>query len=244
MKEKIYTIPINDAVDAGGFCPFCLMHKRLEESAVSYAVGPAMMEPDFRQLTNEKGFCNKHMRDLHAESKALALALVMDTHLEAVANILETDLKSRKKVHFKKGSTSKEEFIKALEKVSSSCVICDNIEDTFARYFDTFLFMLKKDDGFRGRVLGSDGFCMEHFSRLSSLAAREYSDGEFEKYFLPIIDLQRNRIKEYNTHIKNFVNNFDYRNANNKTEVPEDLLLKTGHLLNGDFQPKEKKLNI
>jgi len=244
MKEKIYTIPINDAVDAGAFCPFCLMYKRLEESAVSYAVGPAMMEPDFRQLTNEKGFCKKHMQQLHAESKALALALVLDTHLERVSGTLETDLKREKKGIIKKGSASKAEFVKLLEKVNSSCVICDNIEDTFARYFDTFLFMLKKDRDFWGKVLETEGFCMEHFSRLISLAAKEYSDSDFEKKILPVIDLQKRRIKEYNTHIKNFVKNFDYRNVNNKTDVPNEILLKTGQLLNGEFQPQEKKLNI
>ena len=59
MKETIYTIPINDALEKECFCPLCEMYKDLEESEVRYAVGPAMMEPDFRELTNKKGFCKK-----------------------------------------------------------------------------------------------------------------------------------------------------------------------------------------
>ena len=243
MKEKIYTIPINDAVDAGSFCPFCHLYDRLEKSAVSYAVGPAMMEPDFRQLTNAKGFCKKHMRDLHAQSKALPLALVMDTHLETLAELLGSDLSSGKKSLFKKGEAVKSEFAEKLGKISSSCVVCEKIDDTFGRYFDTFVYMLKKESGFFEKVLSTDGFCMEHFALLAEVAASELSDGDFEKYFLPLVSLQKKRVEAYNEHIKNFVNNFDYRNANNKTPVPENLLLKTGHLLNGEFEPKEKTLD-
>ncbi|MBR5586623.1 MAG: hypothetical protein IKW02_01540 [Clostridia bacterium] len=243
MKEKIYTIPINDALDAGGFCPFCQMFDRLEKNAVSYAVGPAMMEPDFRQLTNAKGFCKKHMRDLHAQSKALPLALVMDTHLAELDSLLSTDFSGGKKSLFKKGESVKDGFAKKLSDVATSCVVCDSINDTFSRYFDTFVYMLKKEKGFLEKVLASDGFCIEHFARLAEIAANEMADAEFEKYFLPVINLQKKRVQEFNAHIKNFVNNFDYRNANNKAEVPENLLLKTGNLLNGEFEPKEKKLD-
>lgn len=242
MKEKIYTIPINDALDAGSFCPFCHMYERLEKNAVSYAVGPAMMEPDFRQLTNAKGFCQKHMRDLHAESKALPLALVIDTHLAELDGILDTDFGGKKPL-FKKGESAKDIFAAKLSKVTSSCVVCDSINDTFDRYFDTFVYMLKKEKGFLEKVLASGGFCMDHFARLAEVAAKEMSDGEFEKYFLPVINLQKARVREYNVHIKNFVNNFDYRNADNKAVVPENLLLKAGNLLNGEFKPKEKKLD-
>ena len=93
------------------------------------------------------------------------------------------------------------------------------------------------------KVLATDGFCMEHFARLAEIAAKEMSDSEFEKYFLPVVNLQKKRVQEFNVHIKNFVNNFDYRNADNKAVVPENLLLKTGNLLNGEFEPKEKTLD-
>ncbi len=40
MKETIYTIPINEALEKQCFCPLCEMYKDLERSKVKYAVGP------------------------------------------------------------------------------------------------------------------------------------------------------------------------------------------------------------
>lgn len=243
MKEKIYTIPINEALDSDDFCPFCHMHRQLEDDAVRYTVGPAMMEPDFRAVTNENGFCQKHMRALHAESKALPLALVMDSHLSRVEDLLSFNTVPDKKSLFKKFKTPKESFVSALAKLSESCAVCSRIEHTFSRYIYSFIYMLKKESGFLEKVLASDGFCMEHFSALSSAAAKELSDSEFEKYFVPIISLQKERAAKYHAYIKNFANSFDYRNAGQKIDSPKDILLKTGHLLNGTFLPKSKKLD-
>ena len=58
-KETIYTIPINEAFEKNSECPLCEIEKRLEKEAVEYALGPAMMEPDHRELSNQKGYCNK-----------------------------------------------------------------------------------------------------------------------------------------------------------------------------------------
>lgn len=243
MKEKIYTIPINEAIEQDSFCPFCHLHRSLEEDAVRYTVGPAMMEPDFRIITNEKGFCRKHMRDLHAESKALPLSLVIDTHLDTIESIFNTDLKPSKKSLFKKAQNNKDSFISELSKLSSSCAVCERIEHTFSRYFDTFIYMLKKEKGFLDKVMSADGFCMGHFSRLALSAKEGLTDAEFEKYFVPIVTLQKKRIGQYHTYIKNFANSFDYRNAGKKIDAPKDILLKAGNLLNGEFDAKPKKLD-
>ena len=48
MKETIYTIPINEAYDENCECPLCFLYSRLEKEAVEYALGAAMMEPDYR----------------------------------------------------------------------------------------------------------------------------------------------------------------------------------------------------
>ena len=36
MKEKIYTIPVNDAFDKDCECPLCAMYQELENNAVEY----------------------------------------------------------------------------------------------------------------------------------------------------------------------------------------------------------------
>ena len=43
MKEQIYTIPVNEAFDTPCECPLCVLEKRLEDEAVEYALGAAMI---------------------------------------------------------------------------------------------------------------------------------------------------------------------------------------------------------
>ena len=42
MKEKIYTIPVNDAFSSDCECPICSMYKALEDDAVSYTMDPVI----------------------------------------------------------------------------------------------------------------------------------------------------------------------------------------------------------
>lgn len=243
MKEKIYTIPINEALDEDCFCPFCAMYDRLEEDAVQYTVGPAMMEPDFRIITNRTGFCQKHIRELNSQSKALPLSLVLGTHLDSLCEIMDADLTSSKKGFFKKGESAIDETFKHLNDVSCSCAVCDRINNTFDRYFEVFVYMLKKESGFLDKVLSKEGFCMEHFVRLFDAAKKSLSDSDFQKYFVPIANLQKKRLKTVKEYINKFSNSFDYRNIGKEKDFPSDIILQASYLLNGTFKPKPKKLD-
>ena len=59
MKETIYTIPINEAFDTECSCAICAIENRIESEEIEYALGPAMMEPDFRIISNQKGFWHR-----------------------------------------------------------------------------------------------------------------------------------------------------------------------------------------
>ncbi len=243
MKETIYTIPINEAFDAGDFCPFCNMENKLEEDAIAYTLGPAMMEVDFRTTTNEKGFCKKHIRELGAQSKALPLSLVFDSHLANINELFNADFSSGGGKLFKKKDNEKFRFASSMQHIASSCAICSRIENTFSHYIKSFFYMLKKEDGFLEKVLSSDGFCMEHFAKLCTYGTDFLSDGEYKKLFVPIIELQKNRVCIYHSYIKTFSQSFDYRNIGKEMDFPKDILHKTSELLNGEFEPKQKKLD-
>lgn len=240
MREKIYTIPINEAFEQEGFCPFCYIYKKLEREAVEYTLGPAMMEPDFRIFTNERGFCRNHMRELHGLRNALSLALVEDTHLDVVKGFFEEALVPEKKSLFKKEKSRKEIFAEKLNKVSASCAVCDKVNKTFSDYIETFVFMLKTEKDFPQKVVQSDGFCLEHFAKIAEVACNKLSNSEFDKYFVPIIEKQKLRVEGYHSDVKKFEESFDYRNAGKPLEVPKDTLLKAGYLLNGEFEPKNQ----
>ena len=55
MKEKLYTIPINDAFAMDSECPICAMKTILENNAVEFTMGPSYMEDDIRMETDRTG---------------------------------------------------------------------------------------------------------------------------------------------------------------------------------------------
>ena len=67
MKEKLYTIPVNEGFEAEDECPFCAMERKAEQSAIRYYAGPgaSYMEPDVRASTDKAGFCGSHMKKLY-----------------------------------------------------------------------------------------------------------------------------------------------------------------------------------
>ena len=39
MKEKLYTIPLNDAMNAGDECPFCYIERNVEQDLLDFTLG-------------------------------------------------------------------------------------------------------------------------------------------------------------------------------------------------------------
>ena len=80
--EKIYMIPVNDAYSGASECPFCALKNKAENDYLEYYLGPSLMEPDTRKITNKTGFCPEHMGKLNKSvTNRLGLGLVMHTHL-------------------------------------------------------------------------------------------------------------------------------------------------------------------
>ena len=54
MKEKLYTIPLNDAVNASDECPFCFIERELEQNSLDFVLGnsSSYMESDIRDQTD------------------------------------------------------------------------------------------------------------------------------------------------------------------------------------------------
>ena len=118
MKETIYTIPVSEAYEKDCECPLCELERNLENEAVEYALGAAMMEPDFRINSNDKGYCRRHFTKMFYSGSKLPLALVLDTHLE------ETEKKIR---HFEKSAEKIKSEKKGVFKKSPAADVADEI---------------------------------------------------------------------------------------------------------------------
>lgn len=160
------TIPIWDAYKQETECPLCAMEAACERQFLDVALGGAMMEPDTRVATNEKGFCAEHFRKLYAMENKLSLALMTHTHLkdviasahkaaEPLRKAVDAERKKNPVARAAGGVTKSTPVHKQLEQLAAhvdgrmdSCFICERIETTMARYVETICYLYKKDESF------------------------------------------------------------------------------------------------
>ena len=66
MKEQLYTIPLNEAVDANDECPFCFVERAIEQDLLDFCLGSgsSYMEADIREMTDKAGFCRMHFKKM------------------------------------------------------------------------------------------------------------------------------------------------------------------------------------
>ena len=221
MKEQIYTIPINEAFDEICECPLCVIERNLEKEAIEYELGPAMMEPDHRMESNEKGYCRRHLEMMLESPNKLSLALILDTHLTEVRKKI-SGLSVEKKGFFKKEKPSIKETV-------DSCMVCQKIEKTMERYCDVLADMWKDEEDFRKKFNESKGFCLPHFEMLL-----KYGNGDF---FKALIEKEEKELVRINDDIHKFTLKFDYRNRDMEwgtaKDAPERCVAKTvGYIKN------------
>ncbi len=214
MKETIYTIPINESLDENTECPFCHLLNSLEKEAVDYTLGAAMMEPDYRILCNEKGFCNRHANMLFKKPNKLSLALILDSRIDEVLK------------NFSPKKAEKKGFLKRQDKkikTEGTCVICDKLESTLDRYSEVFFYMWEKDSDLKEKVLSSKGFCLPHFEYLSKKAQIHLKNPD--DFLIPAYELQKKELLRIKEEIHHFTLKFDYRNQDlpwgNSQDAPE-----------------------
>ncbi len=240
MKDTIYTIPVTEIFDEEYFCPFCALYKRLEEEEVSYAVGPAMMEPDYRALTNAKGFCQNHIIMLNALPKVLPLALVLKSRMNNLSEKLKMPALPEKAK--KKDVKLIDEYISNLEKTADTCVICDRIESNTERYFKTFIDLINEKEEFFSKVKNSGGFCIPHYIKILTHAKKALNTKELKKILPGLDELQQKKFNKLKSDTEIFIDSFDYKNAGKPCSAPGDTVTKSSFLLNGEFTPQKKTL--
>ncbi len=232
MKEKIYTIPVNEAFDEDSECPLCRLYKKTEDEVLNYVLGPSYMEEDVRCETNKMGFCENHIIKMFNARNRLGVALMADTHLKQINKdldkILKDEQRTEKKVLFKKSASSPlESYTKDL---SSSCYVCTRIEQRMNSYIETFLYLWKKESEFQDKVTSGKGFCLNHFSYLMSEAKVRMNEKDFMKFSDILIPLQKENLKRIESELDWFIQKFDYLNHDtpwgNSKDALERAILK------------------
>ena len=231
MKEKIYTIPVTEAFREDCECPLCVMEKKLEDEAIEYTIGPSMMEPDHRIITNEKGFCNRHFSKLYnIQKNRLALGLVIDTHMvEQNSELKKLFEKKKKSVESEikislvqnlsdkiKGKTSDtdkliEAMIDKLSKLENTCTICEKIDNTMDRFIDVVFYLYIREADFKKLFSEKKGFCIKHFKLLLEGSMKYLNQRQRPEFINNLMQMQLSNLERVQEDVNWFVKKFDYR---------------------------------
>ena len=238
MKEKLHTIPVNEAFDTDCECPLCVMHKSLEDKAIDFTMGPSYMEDDVRGETSRLGFCQKHLEQLYQNQNRLGLALILKSHMDLLMKevVKQTGANGKLPVPSllkKKGEQSG--LSTHLEKVMSTCYICEKIENTFERYMATLFHLYRTEKEFQHKFTACKGFCTNHYSLLHSLAPKFLRGEELKDFIKELDTLYIENMKRVRDDLEWFINKFDYRYAEEPWKNAKDALtramLKTNSII-------------
>ena len=204
LKEHIYTIPVTEAFSNNkDRCPFCALAEKLERDELDIILGASMMEPDVRSETNQKGFCSRHFNKMFGMKNRLGLALMLESHLESLKKELKTGNIFSRDI----GAKSAER----IEKLSSSCYVCDRIEDKISKMFTTAAYLYNEEKEFRTSFEAVRYFCLDHYREYILAAKRVLGKEEYAE----LVRAANKKVTAYLESLKDdislFCKKFDYR---------------------------------
>lgn len=204
MKEKIYTIPINEAFAVFDGCPMCRLYAQLEKDSLSFVMGGAMMEPDVRLQTNRLGFCAKHLARMMAMNNRLSLALMLESHLSDV---------HRHTLAAASGGRDAQKAAGALREAADSCYVCSRVSHFFGMYEENTVYLWKTEPEFRDRFSRQSGFCLPHFAGLLACAQKQLGKKDFGQFAAQFSELEARQTRTVLENVSTFCKSFDHRFA-------------------------------
>lgn len=243
MKEQLYTIPLNDAINAGDECPFCFIERNVEQDLLDFTLGSgsSYMESDIREATDKAGFCRSHFKKMFDYGNTLGNGWILKTHYQQMHREMMaqfksfTPSKSTLMGKFKKSSDRTNPIAVWAEEKEQSCYICKRFEETYDRYLDTFFVMYKKDEAFREKVASGKGFCLTHFGDLMEASEQKLNDKEKAVFYPAIFKLMDENIARLSEDVSWLVEKFDYRNKDADWKNSKDAIQRGMQKLKGGY---------
>lgn len=241
MKEQIYTIPVNEAYDTDSECPMCALEEKLENDALDYTLGAAMMEQDFREYSDKNGYCNRHFGMLFDRQNKLPLALILDTHMQEIRKKLKETIKHAPKGGglFKKKDGYAAKLSEQLKAIEEGCIVCDKINKTMERYADVLMYMWVNDTEFRAKFERSKGLCIKHMRLLCDMADKSIGS-KANEFLSSMSEKEMQELDRIQNDIHRFTEKFDYRNKDMEWGTAKDAPIRTIEKLTGNVNCKNK----
>lgn len=242
MKEQLYTIPLNDAVNAGDECPFCYIERNIEQDLLDFVLGSgsSYMEADIREMTDKAGFCRAHFQKMFDYGNTLGNAWILKTHYMQMIGEMQKTFEGFKPGKIRLKKKLREEKANGnpigmwVQKKEESCYICNQYEKTYARYLDTFFYMFKQDQAFRDKIKNSKGFCLPHFGDLCA-SDMVLSEKDRDAFYACVIPLMEENMKRVAEDVAWMVEKFDYRNKDADWKNSKDAIQRGMQKLKGGY---------
>jgi hypothetical protein len=247
MIEKIYTIPVSEAFETDSECALCRLESRFEDECAEYYLGPSLMEPDNREVTNEKGFCRSHFSLLYNKQvNRLGLGLVLDTYMQeqimrlgrlSAGAVGEKGKNLFTKLSAKNPVKSAQAIGEYIEKHEKECAICSKLNYTMDRYLEVIMHLYFSEDDFKIRFNECKGFCIPHFKMLLEASGKYHSGSKSQEFCEKLITLELTNLERIEKETDWFTKKFDYRNTdapwgNSKDALQRGINKMTGSKLN------------
>lgn len=244
MKERIDSIPINDAMDNAGECPLCFIEKRVEDNALDYVLGSgsSYMEYDTREMTDKAGFCRAHFKKMYDYGNTLGNAWILSTHYDTVIREMTEQFKNfkpgkgKKTLPFgKKNADSDNSIVNWINDRNNSCFVCENVKQSFADYIKVFFGMYKKDPEFREKVKSGQGFCLSHFGVLCEAADENLAESQLKDFYDDLMPLMLDNMKRLKEDVAWLIEKYDYRNKDADWKNSKDANQRAMQKLKGGY---------
>lgn len=243
MKEKLYTIPLNDAVNEGGECPFCCVERSVEQDLMDFVLGScaSYMESDVRETTDKEGFCRTHFKKMFDYGNTLGNGWILKTHYKRTIREMKEQFE-----RFTPGKTSFADRFRKTQAAGNpigmwvaerekSCYICARFAKDYERYMDTFFYLYKNDPAFRDKIRNGNGFCLQHFGDLCSAADTKVADKEKEAFFQEMFALMERNMERVSADVDWLIEKFDYRNKDADWKTSKDAIQRGMQKMKGGF---------
>ena len=242
MKEQLYMIPLNDAVNAGDECPFCHIERQIEQDLLDFVLGSgsSYMESDVREQTDKQGFCRAHFKKMFDYGNTLGNGWILKTHYRKMLDEFDRQTKSHSpgKLSLKSKllkDTSSNPVSAWVREKEESCYICNYYKDHYERYLDTFFVMYKQDEDFRRRIEQSKGFCLTHFGDLCEAGDTKLPDKERAAFYDMLCRLTRDNLERLYEDVAWLIEKFDYRNKDADWKTSKDAIQRGMQKLKGGY---------
>lgn len=242
MKEQLYMIPLNDAVNANDECPFCYVERKIEQDLLDFVLGSgsSYMESDIREQTDRQGFCRTHFKKMFDYGNTLGNGWILKTHYKKM--IAEFDKQTKSYTLGKlslKGKFRKDAVINPVtawvREKEGSCYICNYYKDHYDRYLDTFFVMYQKDEEFRRKIQTGKGFCLTHFGDLCEAGESKLSDKEKAPFYEMLCKLMHDNLNRLYEDVAWLIEKFDYLNKDADWKNSKDAVQRGMQKLKGGY---------